>query len=127
MLNVEIISGLPPPSVRISDALEKCPIKVEYFKTEAKCGGSNKDNQFSDKLLNALDGYLDELRPKKYTFVTDGIETKTDISRLGMTGNQLKKANKVSSTFRRHQFLDLHTMMIPLSVSESFRRLAFLY
>lgn len=96
MFTQKMILGLPPPSVRIRDALEKCSIKAEYFRKEATASGPSRDNQFSDKLLNALDGYLDELRPKKYSFVTDGIETKKDITKLGMSASQLKRANKVS-------------------------------
>lgn len=91
------LTGLPPPSLRIKDALEQCPIKVEYFKSEANNDGSHTDRKIHDKLLNALDDYLSELRPKKYTFVTDGIETKTDITKLGMSDNQLKRANRVSA------------------------------
>ena len=45
--------------------------------------------------MNALDDYLSELKPKQYSFVTDGIETKKDITRLGMSDNQLKKLNRV--------------------------------
>lgn len=90
-----ILLGLPPPSIRIKDALEQCPIKVEYFKK--KCSiGANTDHKFNDTLLNGLDDYLSELRPKKYSFVTDGIEERKDITKLGMTDNQLKRANKVS-------------------------------
>lgn len=90
------ILGLPSPPLRIRDALEKCPIKVEYFKKDSPADASDKERKIHDKLFNALDDYLSELRPKKYSFVTDGIETKKDITRLGMSGNQLKKANRVS-------------------------------
>lgn len=86
--------GLPPPSIRIKDALERCPIKLEHFKSPASSDGGTA-RTFNDKLLNGLDDYLEELRPKKYSFVTDGIETKTDITKLGMTDNQLKKHNRV--------------------------------
>lgn len=87
---------MPPPSIRIKDALDKCPIKAEYFKKSTKKAESSKKSKFNDKLLNALDDYLEELRPKKYSFVTDGIEDKKDITRLGMSDNQLKKLNRVS-------------------------------
>lgn len=90
-------SGLPPPTIRIKDALERCPIKV--FKKVSSTDGSKNEWKFNDKLLNALDDYLGELRPKKYSFVTDGIETKKDISHLGMSNNQLKKMNRVSKLY----------------------------
>ena len=54
------------------------------------------EKKFNDKLLNAFDNYLSELKPKKYSFITDGIEEKKDISQIGMTDNQLKKVNRVS-------------------------------
>lgn len=76
--------------------MEKCPIKVEYFKKQSTQNESATEEKYNDKLLNALDDYLSELRPKKYSFVTDGIETKKDITKLGMSDNQLKKANRVS-------------------------------
>jgi hypothetical protein len=88
-------TGLPPPSIRIKEALEKCPIKVEYFKKPEKSEGTT-DRKIHDKLLNALDDYLSELKPKQYSFVTDGIETKKDITKLGMSERQLKKASRVS-------------------------------
>lgn len=89
-------SGLPPSSIRIKDALEKCPFKVECFKKDTSTDGSNTEKKFNDQLLNAFDDYLGELRPKKYSFVTDGIEAKKDISYLGMSDNQLRKTNRVS-------------------------------
>lgn len=103
------LPGLPPPSIRIEDALEQCPIKVEYFKKKSS-NAANTEHKFNDTLLSGLDDYLSELRPKKYSFVTDGIETKTDITKLGMTDNQLKRANKVSrndSTTKRLRLYEL--------------------
>jgi hypothetical protein len=89
-------TGLPPPSLRIKDALEKCPIQTEYFKKESKSADRKKSGKFKDKLLCSLDSYLDELRTKNQTsFITDGIEAKTDISKLGMSDSQLKKLNRV--------------------------------
>ena len=79
----------------IREALDKCPIQVEFFKKKTK-DESKKTGKFKDKLINSLDDYLETLRPKDYKFITDGIETKTDISTLGMSENQLKKLNKVS-------------------------------
>lgn len=90
------ILGLPPPSIRIKDALERCPIKVEYIDKATTPDGANKSRKIHDKLFNALDDYLKELQPKSYSFVTDGIEEKKDITRLGMSDHQLKKANRVS-------------------------------
>lgn len=90
------ILGLPPPSIRIKHALEQCPIKVEYIDKATIPDGANKSRKIHDKLFNALDDYLKELQPKSYSFVTDGIEEKKDITRLGMSDHQLKKANRVS-------------------------------
>jgi hypothetical protein len=58
--------------------------------------GQQKEDKFNDKLLNALDDYLKEMKPKSYSFVTDGIETKKDIAKLGFSGHRLKKLNRVS-------------------------------
>lgn len=96
MFNEVHFPGLPPPSIRIKDALEQCPIKVEYVKKETTPEGASNANKIHDKLFNALDDYLRELRPKSYSFVTDGIEEKKDITKLGMSDHQLKKANRVS-------------------------------
>jgi len=79
----------------IKEALDKCPIQVEFFKKTPK-EVSIKPRKFKDKLINSLDDYLEELTAKEYTFITDGIETKTDISKLGMSEKQLKKLNRVS-------------------------------
>lgn len=79
----------------IREALDKCPIQVEFFKKKSK-EVSIKPRKFKDKLINSLDDYLEELTAKEYTFITDGIETKTDISKLGMSEKQLKKLNRVS-------------------------------
>lgn len=90
--------GLPPPSIRIEDALAKCPIQATFFKPKTQ-NESLKSGKFKDKLLCSLDEYLNELRIKtKHTFITDGIETKRDISKLGMSDSQLKKSNRVSLT-----------------------------
>lgn len=86
---------MPPPTIRIKDALEQCPIKTEYFKTTSENVKHQKDGKFKDTLLKSLDCHLNELRIKKYSFVTDGIETKNDITELGMSDNQLKKRNRV--------------------------------
>ncbi|CRL02192.1 CLUMA_CG015410, isoform A [Clunio marinus] len=86
--------GLPQPSIRIKDALKKCPIKTEYFTKEEKLELNSSGNKITDKLFNALNNYLNELRPKTYSFVTDGIETKKDISKLGLSDGQLKKYNR---------------------------------
>lgn len=52
---------------------------------------------FKDKLLSSLDEHLGELRQKSHNFVTDDIETKKDISHLGLSDKQLKKVNRVSN------------------------------
>lgn len=54
------------------------------------------EKRFNNSLLNDLDDYLKELRPKKYDFVTEGIEAMNDISKLGLSDRQLKKFNRVS-------------------------------
>jgi hypothetical protein len=74
---------------------------VEYFKKAETSDGTPSERKIRDKLLNDLDNYLSELKPKQYSFVTDGIETKTDITKLGMSENQLKKLNKVSKKGRK--------------------------
>ena len=90
-------TGLPPPSIRIEDALAKCPFQATFFKSKQQ-NENVKSGKFKDKLLCSLDEYLKELRLKtKHTFITDGIETKRDISKLGMSDSQLKKSNRVSS------------------------------
>jgi hypothetical protein len=73
---------------------------VEYFKKKETFDGAPTERKIRDKLLNALDDYLSELKPKQYSFVTDGIETKKDITKLGMSENQLKKLNKVSENLQ---------------------------
>ncbi|KAL7034909.1 hypothetical protein ACKWTF_008173 [Chironomus riparius] len=82
-----------PKGMSIKEALDKCPIQVEFFKKKSK-DDSKREGKFKDKLINSLDDYLEDLRPKNYKFITDGIETKTDISTLGMSENQLKKLNR---------------------------------
>lgn len=77
----------------IKDALEKCPIKNEFFTSKQQ---KYKEKRFNNSLLNDLDDYLEELRPKKFNFVTDGIEAMNDISKLGLSDRQLKKYNRVS-------------------------------
>lgn len=109
--------GLPPPSIRIKDALEECPIKVNYFKTETTSERSCA-NKFNDNLLNALDNYLTELRPKTYSFITDGIESKTDIANLAMSDRQLKKANKVSDSVLALREIAVFSRDDHLSVSD---------
>lgn len=79
----------------IQEALDKSPIQVEFFKPKTE-EVSKKPGKFKDEFINSLDEYLEELKIKDHKFVTEGIETKTDISRLGMSENQLKKLNKVS-------------------------------
>jgi hypothetical protein len=82
--------------VSLSEALEKCPIQVTYFKPKPK-EDEQKSVKFKDKLLCSLDEHLEELRiQKKHTFVTEGIEAKRDISRLAMSDRQLKKLDRVS-------------------------------
>lgn len=115
--SVSLVKGLPAPSIRIKDALESCPIKVEYFKKPAIPDKIATEKVFNDKLLNDLDDYLSEIRPKTYSFVTDGIETKTDIAHLGMSDNQLKKMNRVSETVAAESKFRVH-MMIFSSVSD---------
>lgn len=88
--------GLPPPSVNLSEVLEKCPIQVTYFKPKSQ-QENQKTGKFKDKLLCSLDEHLEELRIKqKHHFITEGIEAKRDISRLGMSDRQLKKLDRVS-------------------------------
>jgi hypothetical protein len=94
--NSVFLSGLPPPSVRIKSALQQCPIQAEYFSKQKSSSETQTKGKINDKLLKGLDLLLHDLRPKKYSFITDGIETKTDISKLGLSDNQLKRANKVS-------------------------------
>lgn len=95
---LDLITGLPPPSISISEALDKCPIQVTYFKT--KCQEEKKSGKFKDKLLCSLDEHLEELRIRiKHNFVTEGIEAKKDISRLAMSDRQLKKLDRVSMCF----------------------------
>jgi hypothetical protein len=87
--------------MRIKDALAKCPVQSEYFKKESH--DAPKEGKFKDRLLQDIDFYLDELRTKKHTsFITDGIEAKTDISNLGLSDNQLRKKNRVSTHIRTH-------------------------
>jgi hypothetical protein len=76
--------------------LQQCPIQSEYFNKGKTTSDSQTKGKINDKLLRGLDDYLSELRPKKYSFITDGIETKNDITKLGMSDNQLKRANRVS-------------------------------
>lgn len=97
--------GLPPPSIRIADALAQCPFQATYFKSKSD-EDKVKSEKFKDKLLCSLDDYLSELRIKtKHQFVTDGIETKRDISTLGMSDNQLRKLNRVS-IFNNFKFIN---------------------
>jgi hypothetical protein len=92
--------GLPPVTIRIKDALEKCPIKVEHFTKTPADRENEKTGVFKDKFLNSLDEYLEELRSKqKHEFVTEGCEARTDIQELGMSKNQLKKLKKVRDFF----------------------------
>lgn len=36
------------------------------------------------------------MKPKTYSFITDGIEAKNSIRKMGLTDSNLKKLNKVS-------------------------------
>jgi hypothetical protein len=82
--------------------LQQCPIQSEYFNKGKTTSDSQTKGKINDKLLRGLDDYLSELRPKKYSFITDGIETKNDITKLGMSDNQLKRANRVSLQENTH-------------------------
>jgi len=95
MLHFPFSSGLPPPSISIRDAIDDCPFKAEYFVKPLKLTKASKTER-NGGLLESLDDYSADLRPKDYKFITDGIETKKDITRLGMSDNQLKKLNRVS-------------------------------
>lgn len=82
--------------MNLSEALEKCPIQVTYFKQKSH-QEEPTTRKFKDKLLCSLDEHLEELRIKnKHTFVTEGIETKRDISRLAMSDRQLARIDRVS-------------------------------
>lgn len=100
-------AGLPAPSISITDALNKCPIKNEFFIAKKS---TQKERRFNNSLLNDLDNYLEELRPKKFDFVTDGIEAMNDISKLGFSDRQLKKFNRVSRHFNRETCEQFHVM-----------------
>ncbi|XP_070498727.1 deoxynucleotidyltransferase terminal-interacting protein 2 [Chironomus tepperi] len=89
----DLYFDLLPKNTSIKETLEKCPVQVEYFKPKSK-EESKQSKKFKDPLINSLDDYLEELKPKNYKFITDGIETKKDISTLGMSENQLKKLNR---------------------------------
>ncbi|KAG5680827.1 hypothetical protein PVAND_010309 [Polypedilum vanderplanki] len=89
--------GLPSPSIKIKEALKKCPIQANYFKNEKESDLKKTGSKFKDKLLSSLDNYLDELRIQNLnqtSFITDGIESMNDISKLGMSENQLKKLKR---------------------------------
>lgn len=92
----------------IKEAYDACPIKAEYFKSIEKKEKKKKSSKFKNELLSSLDSFLEELTPKKYEFITDGIETKKDISHLGMSERQLKKLNRVCNAHHLCLFLRIY-------------------
>ena len=68
---------------------------MTFFKPKSQ-EKEEKTSVFKDPLLRSLDEHFNELKiKKKHHFVTEGIEAKRDISKLGMSDNQLKKTNRV--------------------------------
>lgn len=86
-------------SMTIKEALDRCPYKPTFFCSDEENVLTKTKDKMEGAMLEGLQCYLEELKIKKYNFITDGIEAKKDITQLGMSANQLRKLNRVWCRF----------------------------
>lgn len=88
----------------ITNKLEDCFKKQQISKTNF------------DETLKGLTSFLTVMKPKSYSFITDGIEAKNNIKEMGLSDSRMKKLNKVSVMcsnliLRTKHFLMMKTMV----------------
>ncbi|CAO1396170.1 unnamed protein product [Diamesa serratosioi] len=88
--DIEYYFGLPPPSVKLSDIID-----ISYITNKTSCFKGQKDESKNfDETLNGLNSLLNSMKPKSYSFITDGLEAKNSIKEMGLSDSRLKKLNK---------------------------------